>query len=463
MENKTYKDFFNEHHDTHPEAGRDISEMSRDEIFKMVYTDSITGFYNWAYMWKFLDPRFRTDSEYCFVHFDIKNFNMVNIIYGHKTANKLLRSICVQILSPEESDWIIRGCRCDNDNFSMMVKPLSEKALVEKLTAFFNKISFLPDDHSYKIYFRCGVVTAKDAIYNNDTVADYAKFAQKLGKKYNCTEVNFFTNEMYEHQMKGRRYLAHLDQAIENDEFVVYMQPKYCTQTEKITGAEALVRWNYQKNGLIPPGEFIPAFERFDVISKVDQVVLEKVCAFTAELIKEGITVFPVSVNLSRRRIGNVNLKSQLIDCVDKYCIPHNLIEFELTESISLADMEALLTLLKELREDGFPISMDDFGTGYSSLSLLKTIPMDTLKIDKCFVDSILTAKEGDREIILLKDIISLSKHLGLCCLAEGAETKEQVEYLKEHGCDKIQGYYYSKPVPMETYKAMLKEQEQIK
>lgn len=265
---------------------------------------------------------------------------------------------------------------------------------------------------------------------------------------------------MYEKINKNRKYIAYLEEAVAKDEFIVHLQPKFDINTEKIVGAEALVRWNYKHEKLLYPDEFIGVFEANDVIGKVDQVVLKKVCIFISDMRKKGLPLYPVSVNLSRRRMENKHLKEQILATVDFYEIPHNLIEFELTESAAYSDRDAMLQLLSELRDIGFLISMDDFGTGYSSLSLLKDMPIDTLKVDKCFVDSILSSEKDSKEHILLKEIILLSKMMGFCCLAEGAEKREQVDFLKECGCDKIQGYYFSKPVSMDEYLMKIENQE---
>ena len=444
---------------SHRENGREFDEISKEELYDMVYHDAMTGYYNWNYMWKILDPRVPKDFKFCFVHFDIKDFKMIHDIYGHKTANSLLRMICEQM---SKQDWIIRSCRCDNDNFAFMMKSYDDELeLYLTLSKFFEEISYLPQDKAYKIFYRCGVVTAEDAIKKADTVADLAKLAQKQGKKYYCTEINFFTDEMYKKTIVARRYISYLETAIENDEFQVYLQPKYDISTETIAGAEALVRWNFRHEKLLMPGEFIKIFEDNDVIGKVDNVVLNKVCKFLLSLKKKNYNLVPISVNLSRRRMENKHLKEQLLTTVDFYNIPHNMIEFELTESAAYQDLKSMYLLLSDLRELGFLISMDDFGTGYSSLRLLKDMPMDTLKVDKCFVDSILTSKEDSKECILLKEIIKLSKKMGFSCVAEGAEEKKQVEMLRKFGCDKIQGYYYSKPLPMEEFlKKYLDEQE---
>ena len=167
---------------------------------------------------------------------------------------------------------------------------------------------------------------------------------------------------------------------------------------------------------------------------------------------KEGKPLYPISVNLSRSRMDNVKLIDNLVSIVDHYGIDHKLIDFELTESATYENMEHMLSVLEELRCRGFKISMDDFGTGYSSLSLLTQMPIDTLKIDKSFVDTVAAENERKEDIIVLRHIITLAKELGFLCLAEGAESKNQVDRLRDLGCEIIQGYYYSKPIPISEY-----------
>ena len=162
--------------------------------------------------------------------------------------------------------------------------------------------------------------------------------------------------------------------------------------------------------------------------------------------------MYPVSVNLSRRRFGDANLIDHLVEIIDSYGVRHDLIDFELTESATYDNKEQMIEVLSSLREKGFRISMDDFGTGYSSLSLLTEMPIDTLKIDKSFVDKIGMENEREEDIIVLRLVIELARELGILCLAEGAEKKEQIDRLRSLGCDVVQGYYYSRPIPIEEF-----------
>ena len=223
-------------------------------------------------------------------------------------------------------------------------------------------------------------------------------------------------------------------------------------KSEHIKGAEALIRWNYKNKDFLPPYRFIPFFEKDGSIGKIDDLVLKKVCTALAKWKKEGKALYPISVNLSRSRMDDPRLIDNLVSIIDHYGIDHQLIDFELTESATYDNTEHMLSVLEELRKRGFKISMDDFGTGYSSLSLLTQMPINTLKIDKSFVDKVATEMESKEDLIVLRHIITLAKELGFVCLAEGAESKNQVDRLRELGCEIIQGYYYSKPIPISEY-----------
>ena len=290
------------------------------------------------------------------------------------------------------------------------------------------------------------------AMLSGNRVADAAKMAQALCTDQKGTEIIFYTDKMHDDLSWGNYIKAYVETALEQEEFVVYLQPKFDIETEKIKGAEALIRWNYKNKEFLSPGRFIPYFEKDGTIAKIDDLVLEKICKTMERWKNEGKLLFPISVNLSRSRMYDENLIDKLVGIVDSYGVDHHLIDFELTESATYDNMEHMLSVLQELRDRGFKISMDDFGTGYSSLSLLTQMPIDTLKIDKSFVDTIADDSERNEDIIVLRHIITLAKELGFVCLAEGAERRIQVDRLRELGCEIIQGYYYSKPIPIDEY-----------
>ena len=428
----------------------DYDKFEKETLYKSAFTDLITGTYNWYHLEAYLEvPGDKGINDYAFAHFDVKQFRVLNEAYGHIAANKVLSNI---VKAMNEADFVYASARCHNDNFAMLLKDMPEPELKQKLQDFFEKLSFLEEDPFYKIYYKCGVVPMQRAMLSGNRVADAAKMAQALCTNHKGTEIIFYTDKMHDDLSWGNYIKAYVETAIEQDEFVVYLQPKFDIKTEKIKGSEALIRWNYKNKEFLPPYRFIPFFEKDGSIAQIDDIVLKKVCAAMARWKKEGKPLYPVSVNLSRSRLYDENLIDKLVGIVDSYGVDHHYIDFELTESATYDNMEHMLSVLQELRNRGFKISMDDFGTGYSSLSLLTQMPIDTLKIDKSFVDPIAADNEHREDITVLRLIITLAKKLGFVCLAEGAETKSQVDRLRDLGCEIIQGYYYSKPIPISEY-----------
>ena len=428
----------------------EYERFEKKELYTKAFIDPITNHYNWNHLVPFLEmPMDYGINDYAFVHFDIKEFRVINEVYGHIAANKVL---CNIVKAMNESDFNYTSARCHNDNFAMIIKDMPEKVMIKRLESFFEELSHLEEDSNYKIYYRCGVVPMQRSILSGNRVADAGKLAQKLGTNPNKTDIVIFTDKMHDNILWGNYIKAYLDTAVANDEFVIYLQPKFDIRTEKIKGAEALIRWNYKKKDFLYPGKFIPFFERDGSIGKIDDIVLKKVCAAFDKWRKEGKILYPISVNLSRDRLYDSNLVTHLTEIVDSYGVYHDLIDFELTESASYDNTEQMINVLNELRNAGFRISMDDFGTGYSSFSLLTQMPLDTLKIDKSFVDKVGVEKEIPKDISVIRHIISLAKELGFVCLAEGAENKSQIDSLKALGCDVIQGYYFSRPIFVEDY-----------
>ena len=430
----------------------DFEKFDKSALYHAAFFDPITNHNNWNHLVPFLEiPTDAGIQDYAFVHFDVKGFRVINEVYGHIAANKVLTNI---VKAMDEIDFVYASARCHNDNFAMMIKDMPEEETIAKLEKFFENLSYLEEDPNYKIYYRCGFVPMKLAMLAGNRVADAGKMAQGMGNSLDKTDIVIYTDKMHEDILWGNYIKAYIDTAIKNDEFVVYLQPKFDIHTEKIKGAEALIRWNYKNKEFLSPARFIPFFEKDGNIGKIDDIVLKKVCECFAKWKNQGKPLYPISVNLSRSQLYDKNLIRHLVEIVDSFGIKHELIDFELTESATYDDMSYMIEVLENLRNKGFKISMDDFGTGYSSLSLLTQMPLDTLKIDKSFVDKVGTAAEteNEKDIAVLRHIISLAKELHFTCLAEGAEQKCQVEKLRSLGCEVIQGYYYSKPLPIEEY-----------
>ena len=430
----------------------DMDALKKKTLYRQSFFDPITKHYNWNHLQAFLEmPMDYGINDYAFVHFDIKEFRVINEVYGHIAANKVL---CNIVKAMNDAEFVYASARCHNDNFAMMIEDMPEDEMIECLQDFFEKLSYFDGDPNYKIYYRVGVVPMQRTILNGNRVADAAKLAQSLGQNMNKTEITIFTDKMHDDISWGNYIKASMDNAVSNDEFMVFFQPKFDITGDEtvLKGIEALVRWNYRQEDILSPVKFVPFFERDGSIGKIDDVVLKKSCETLARWKREGKNLYTVSVNLSRSRFYFENLIDHLVSIVDSYHVDHHYIEFELTESATYEDMDHMMGILEELRDKGFQISMDDFGTGYSSLSLLTEMPLDTLKIDKSFVDKLGLEHEKKSDVAVISHIISLAKELGFTTLAEGAENEAQVRRLKELGCETIQGYYFSKPVTIEEF-----------
>ena len=427
-------------------------EFAKDYLYKKAFTDPITGHYNWNHLVSYLEmPMDYGITDYAFVHFDIKDFRVINEVYGHIEANRVL---CNVVKAMNEADFVYTSARCHDDNFAMMIKDMPREETIRTLEKFFEDLSHLEEDPNYKIYYRCGVVPMQRSILSGNRVADAGKMAQALGTNRSETDIIIYTDKMHDDISWSNYIKAYLETAIENDEFLVYLQPKIKSSSDELKGAEALIRWNYKNSEFLSPARFIPYFEKDCSIGKIDDIVLKKVCAALQRWKSEGKKLVPISVNLSRSRLYDRNLITHLTEIVDSYGVDHSLIDFELTESASYDNKGHMVNLMEELRGNGFKISMDDFGTGYSSLSLLTELPFDTLKIDKSFVDKVTGENDKEEDIIVIRHIITLAKELGFSCLAEGAEQKGQVEKLRMLGCEVVQGYYYSKPIPVKDFES---------
>ena len=260
---------------------------------------------------------------------------------------------------------------------------------------------------------------------------------------------------MHHKSLEDAGIIAYMNTAIKNEEFYIVYQPKYDTYTESLRGCEALTRWKRQDGTIIMPGKFIDLFEKNGQIIKLDFYVLEKVCQFLRRLIDSGIEPVTVSVNFSRINLYDQNFVPRLVSIVDKYELTQSLLEIELTESALITDKKYVLSFINELHDYGFKLALDDFGTGYSSLNSLKDLPIDVLKLDREFIVYDEVKGRGQQ---IIRTLLQLTESLNIQCVAEGVETKEQLEFLRDcGGCDLVQGYYFSKPLDEKSFVEKLK------
>ena len=435
-----------------------LDNMSKRDLYEIAYREPATGHYNWTWLKEKLEQcEYIGLDQFIFARFDIKGFRLINNVMGREVAKDLFRYICDAMT---KQDWILYSAKCESDDFAMIIKYMPEDEIMNRLYTFFEEIGQLPSNRKYKIFYSCGIVFYDEFEKLNMSmrVEDMAQMAHLQCIKTNVNEIKIYTSEMKKEYIMAQQYKLELPDAIENEDLMVYLQPKYNPQNDTLTGAEALIRWFYKGGDILSPKYFVPQFETDGTIDIIDRYVLRQVCKKFKEWKELGYPLYPISCNLSRHQISRPDLIYILCDIVDEYGVDHSLIDFEITESADFADVQYLIKVLKDLKAEGFKISMDDFGTGYSSMALLKDMPLDIIKIDKSFIDGIATGEPNNKDMLMTQDILAMSRHLGIRSLAEGVETFEQKEYLREWGCHYIQGYYYSKPIPITGYEYLLKK-----
>ncbi len=262
-------------------------------------------------------------------------------------------------------------------------------------------------------------------------------------------EIKVISQSVREVGSEDKNISKKMEYALKNNEFKLYLQPKYNIKTSRIIGAEALVRWQEKNGNIISPCDFIPLFELNGFIEKLDFYMLESACKQIRKWLDEGEKCIPISVNFSRIHMENEKIVEQIKKVVSGYGIPRKFIEIELTESTMINNERRMVNILNSLHESGFVLSMDDFGSGYSSLGLLKNLNVDIIKMDKSFLTNNTNEEKGN---IVIESVIDLAKKLNIKTVAEGVETIEQVAFLECVNCEIAQGYYYSKPVPAELF-----------
>lgn len=422
--------------------------LSERRTTKIIYTDMITGGHNWFYFIKkgtTILKRNRGKKKYAMVHMRMYKYRSFCTCFGVRKGEELLEKFYNVLRRKLRSKELISYH--ENAEFGLLLEYSSQNELavrVEELEEAIKKS--MP---GIKMYFGFGVclVEPKDCdvekLYNNAFTA-----CELLGEDAE-RKVAFFNEEMNRQRLWERKVEDDMERALAAREFKVYLQPKISAAEEELAGAEALVRWIHPKEGFIPPNKFIPIFEKNGFILKLDDYMLEEVARQQSEWISQGRKIVPISVNVSRAHFTREDLAEHICEIVDKYKVPHEVIELELTESAFFDDKKVLLNTVKKLRDSGFPVSMDDFGAGYSSLNSLKELTIDVLKIDADFFRNV---EEVERGMLIVSEVIDLAKKLDMKIVAEGIESRDQVDFLVQQECDLIQGYFFAKPMPVEEF-----------
>ena len=430
---------------------RKLRIEKRNRLLELAYIDPITGLGNYNAYLERTKEKLEMNGKKTVIILDIDKFKTFNKKYGHMKGNELLKRVGEEIKHAIRKTDIV--CRLANDVFGIF---LVGEVDVENITGRLNnKISRINmGDIWYNLRISMGVYICDKDEKDVQSIIDKAIMAHDSIKGKYHVPYGIFTEEFEQKVIRESEIENMMEEAIKNKEFEVYYQPQISTKTEKMEGAEALVRWKKGEN-MISPGEFIPIFEKNYFIIKLDEYVYERVCENIQEIKKEFKEIPKISVNISKESLLDNKFLEKYEKIMKKYDIIPKEIELEITERTTVNNDIDIRNMLNETKEKGFSIAIDDFGTGYSSLNMLEMMPIDTLKIDKSFIDRI-NIKEEKTNFIEI--IMFITKKLNLKTVAEGVETIEQVNYLKKWNCDLIQGYVYQKPLRFEEFKKYIKE-----
>ena len=429
---------------------RKLRLEKRNRLLELAYIDPITGLGNYNAYLERTKEKLEINSKKTIIMLDIDKFKTFNKKYGHMKGNELLKRVGEEIKHAIRKTDIV--CRLANDVFGIfLLGEVDVENVTERLN---NKISRINiGDIWYNLRISMGVYICEKDERDVQSIIDKAIMAHDSVKGKYHVSYGVFTEEFEQKMIRESEIENMMEEAIKNKEFEVYYQPQISTKTEKMEGAEALVRWKKDENR-ISPSEFIPIFEKNYFIIKLDEYVYERVCENIQELKKEFKEIPKISVNISKESLIDSKFLEKYEKIMKKYDIMPEEIELEITERTTVNNDIDIQKILNEVKQKGFSIAIDDFGTGYSSLNMLEIMPIDTLKIDKSFIDRIDISEEKTNFIEI---IMFITKKLNLKTVAEGVETIQQVKYLKRWNCDFVQGYVYQKPLRFEEFKKYIK------
>ncbi|KQV54108.1 MULTISPECIES: bifunctional diguanylate cyclase/phosphodiesterase [unclassified Duganella] len=432
-------------------AAHDVTERLQQVAIRHRAThDELTGLANRAYFLERLGEEIEkarcagTSLAVAFV--DLDKFKQINDTRGHAVGDELLRIVASVLRScVRDSDTV---ARLGGDEFVLLLDSSqghpTPAVLAQRISDKLAEPVML-SGQQHVISGSIGLSIYPDDGLHAEEMLRHADIAMYHCKGQRCSNVQLFTPDM-QHRLDARVTLEQgLLRALQRDEFVLHFQPQMDLRSGGLTGLEALLRWQSPELGLVPPMEFIPLAEESNLIVDIGKWVLEKTCATLREWLDAGVPVVPVAVNIAASQFARQDFDTTVEDALGRYAIDPGLLELELTESLSMGDPMGSIALMQRLRAIGINLAIDDFGTGYSNLSYLKRFPIDRLKIDKSFTSGLASNTE-DHAIVTA--VISLAHSLGLKAIAEGVETEDQVRLLLAEGCDEIQGYFFSRPLP---------------
>ncbi|MCR5093817.1 MAG: GGDEF domain-containing phosphodiesterase, partial [Lachnospiraceae bacterium] len=389
--------------------------------------------------------------------FNLRHFSLINQKIGHEKGDIVMHSYYDLLSMAIGQEGIV--CRLGGDNFVMMILPEMLEGVLEILKG----APVVYDDENEKrvvVSASAGVFRLPEQFDPNvkpiAIVMDRIYTALGVAKNGQGDSIVFYDEKLLAMKDRSALIQSRFPEALKNGEFRVFYQPKVDVETGKIEGAEALCRW-IREGRIVPPGEFIPILEQSTDICQLDYYMLDCACRDINRWIRDGMGAVRVSVNFSRKHLVDANLLEHIMRVIDQNETPHEYIEIELTETTTDVEFRDLKRVVGGLQQEGVWTAVDDFGMGYSSLNLIREIPWNVLKIDKCFLP---TEQDGENSVTsrMYRHVIAMGRDLGLECVTEGVETEKQLEILKNNGCQIAQGFFFDKPLPVEEFEERLKK-----
>ena len=413
--------------------------------------DRLTGLYSKEFFYQkvreLLDRN--PEREYTIVCSNIENFKLYNDIFGWEKGDRMLCTIA-DSMRENVGETGICG-RYSADRFLSLQERKTENS---HRRYFFDTVCLDRPGKIENVSIKWGVYEISDRMLPVEQMCDRALLAADSIKGQYNVSLAVYDDTLREKLLREKAITDAMESALDEGQFIVYFHPKYSLNDNCLAGAEALVRWIHPEWGFMSPGEFIPLFEKNGFITRLDQYVWEKVCIQLRDWKKKGYAPLPVSVNVSRADVYQSHLVDTLLEITEKHGVNSSCLHLEITESAYTENPGQIISTVEQLRKKGFIIEMDDFGSGYSSLNMFSQMKLDILKLDMKFIQNEIS-KPKDQSI--LNDIINMAHRLYLGVVAEGVETQEQMEYLREIGCDYVQGYYFAKPMPAAEFEELLK------
>ncbi len=409
--------------------------------------DNVTGLSNRIGLYKYYNS-LKESGKIHVVFIDVDNFRQVNDVFGHSVGDKLLERIGSCILEFSEKGFV---SRTGGDEYMLLLDgKKSDKEvyqIIENIILNINNSDYRKDilsiiGVSIGVVLNQSVDQSLDEIFTKCNIAMYQ--ARARGKN------EFVVYSLQDPTMQINKNIeAEMEKSLAYNEFLVYLQPKVNMLNNSVIGAEALARWDHPVDGIRMPFQFIPLFEKNGFILKLDMYIFEEVCKIKKNWKNTIFDKLPISLNMDRLHFYQNDLPDRLLSITKKYNINPNEIEIEITESMFFKNSDQLIYMVLQLRDSGFKVSIDDFGSGYSALNMIKDVPSDTIKIDRIFLKESVDSNRGKK---IIKNVINMCREIKVQIIAEGVETKEHIEFLTGCGCLAAQGFFYSKPIPVEAF-----------